>query len=69
MRRTGRDEAEIGGGVARQRAVRRPAWFRRKEDIPQRVRWAGRARWRLLLADRMARATGNRVEGARLVAG
>lgn len=32
MLRTGRVEVESGAGVARQRAVRRRAWFRRRPD-------------------------------------
>src|SRR5216683_6104294 len=69
MRRTGGDEAEIGGGVARRRGVRQPAWFRRKADIATASEWAARTRWRPLLSDRMAGATANKAEGALFAAG
>ena len=64
------DEAESGGGVARRRGARRPAWFRRRADssrVSERRAWS--AKRRILLADRMAGATGNKVEGVRLAAG
>src|SRR5271163_408576 len=63
MRRTGCDEAEIGGGVARRRGVRQPAWFRGKGDIATGGEWVARTGWRLLLVHRMAGATANKAEG------
>jgi hypothetical protein len=70
MPRTGWDEAEIGGGVSQRRGARQPARFRRRADSSMVSGWgAWSARWRLLLADRVAGAIGNRAEGVLLAAG
>jgi len=70
MLRTGRDEAEIEGGVARRRGVLQPAWFRRKADIATAREWAAPpARQLQPLDDRMTEATANRVGGVPLAAG
>jgi len=40
-------------GVGRRRGARQYAWFRCKADIATASEWSARARWRLLLADRI----------------
>jgi len=69
MRRTGSDEGEIGGEVARRRGARQLAWFRRKADIATASEWAAPARRCALLADGIAGASENRVEGVLLASG
>jgi hypothetical protein len=59
----------MGGGVARRRGARQLAWSRRKADIATASEWAVRTTRRLLLADGMAGATGNRVEETALAVG
>src|ERR1035437_8182985 len=60
MRRTGGDEAGIGGRVARRRGARQPAWFRRKADIATASEWAAPERRCRLLADGIGGASENR---------
>jgi len=70
MWRTGCDEVEIGGGVARRRGARQLAWFRRKADIATAREWAAApARQLQPLDDRMTEATANKAEEVLLAAG